>query len=160
MNGFEIKNICAREILDSRGNPTVEATVYLNSGAQGTAAVPSGASTGTHEAYEKRDNGQRYAGKGVMLAVEAVNTKIAPALIGVSALDQIRADCIMIALDATQNKSNLGANAILSVSLALARAAADNIGLPLYRYIGGTRANSIPVPMMNILNGGAHAANI
>ena len=159
MKGFEIKNIFAREILDSRGNPTVEATVYLESGAVGVASVPSGASTGAHEAYELRDKDERYGGKGVLKAVDSVNNKIAPSLIGVSALDQLRVDCIMIALDATHNKSNLGANAILSVSLAVARAAASALGIPLYRYIGGSRANTIPIPMMNILNGGAHAGN-
>ena len=155
----EIKQIIAREILDSRSNPTVEATVILASGAQGTASVPSGASTGIHEAYEKRDGGMRYGGKGTLLAVEAVNNRIAPALIGMSALDRERADTVMIALDGTQNKSNLGANAILSVSLALCRAAADHLRLPLYRYIGSAFSNVLPVPMMNIMNGGAHANN-
>ena len=155
----EIKQIIAREILDSRSNPTVEATVILVSGAQGTASVPSGASTGLHEAYEKRDGGMRYGGKGTLLAVEAVNNRIAPALIGMSALDRERADTVMIALDGTQNKSNLGANAILSVSLALCRAAADHLRLPLYRYIGSAFSNVLPVPMMNIMNGGAHANN-
>ena len=159
MKGFEIKSVFAREILDSRGNPTVEASVYLESGAVGIASVPSGASTGAHEAYELRDKEKRYGGKGVLAAVESVNKRIAPSLIGVSALDQLRIDCIMIALDATHNKSNLGANAILSVSLAAARAAAAGLGLPLYRYIGGSAANTIPVPMMNILNGGVHAGN-
>lgn len=155
----EIKTIVAREILDSRANPTVETTVVLESGAVGVASVPSGASTGSHEAAELRDKDNRYFGKGVLRAVDSVNTKITPSLIGVSALDQIRADSIMITLDGTRNKSNLGANAILSVSLAIARAAAAHIGLPLYRYLGGASKNSLPVPLMNILNGGAHADN-
>ncbi len=155
----EIKSITAVQILDSRGNPTLQTKVVLESGAVGIASVPSGASTGIHEAYELRDGGESFGGRGVLKAQESVNTKIAPALIGVSALDQVRADCIMITLDASHNKSNLGANAILSVSLAICRAAAAHLGLPLYRYIGGIRANSIPTPMMNILNGGAHAQN-
>lgn len=155
----EIKKITAREILDSRGTPTVEATVILESGAIGTASVPSGASTGEHEAKELRDREKRMHGKGVLRAVEGVNDKISPALIGVSALDQERADSIMITLDGTGNKSNLGANAILSVSLAIARASAAHIGIPLYRYLGGSSRNTLPIPMMNILNGGAHADN-
>jgi len=159
MKNSEIKSITAREILDSRGMPTVEATVILNSGAVGVCAVPSGASTGSHEARELRDGGKRFGGMGVLSALTSVNTRIAPALIGVSALDRQRVDSIMIALDGTRNKSNLGANSILSVSLAVCRAAAAHMKLPLYRYLGGERANNIPVPMMNILNGGAHADN-
>ena len=155
----EIKGIYAREILDSRANPTVETTVVLESGATGTASVPSGASTGAYEAFELRDKDKRFFGKGVLRAVDSVNTKIAPSLLGVSALDQLRADSIMITLDGTENKSNLGANAILSVSLAVARAAAEHLGMPLYRYLGGLSNNALPIPMMNILNGGAHAAN-
>ena len=155
----EIKTVTAREILDSRGTPTVEATVVLESGAVGTASVPSGASTGSHEAVELRDREKRMHGKGVLLAVESVKGKIAQSLVGVSALDQIRADSIMITLDGTGNKSNLGANAILSVSLAIARAAAAHLGVPLYRYLGGYLKNTLPIPMMNILNGGAHADN-
>ena len=155
----EIKQITAREIIDSRSNPTVEATVVLASGAVGVASVPSGASTGAHEAYEKRDGGLRYGGRGALLAVESVNNRIAPSLVGISALEGERADDIMIALDGTRNKSNLGANAILSVSLAICRAAAEHIGIPLYKYIGGAYVNSLPVPMMNILNGGIHASN-
>ena len=155
----EIKEIYSREILDSRGNPTVEATVLLESGAMGTASVPSGASTGVHEACELRDGGNRFFGKGVLRAVDSVNTKITPSLLGISALDQSRADSIMIALDGTKNKSNLGANAILSVSLATARAAAAHLGVPLYRYLGGESKNMLPIPMMNIINGGAHSDN-
>lgn len=155
----EIKEITAREILDSRATPTVEATVILESGAIGVASVPSGASTGAHEAKELRDREKRMHGKGVLLAVESVKNKIAPSLVGISALDQVRADSIMITLDGTKNKSNLGANAILSVSLALARAAAAHVNLPLYRYLGGMLKNTLPIPMMNILNGGAHADN-
>lgn len=161
MNNFnsEIKKITAREILDSRGVPTVEATVTLESGATGSASVPSGASTGTHEAQELRDREKRMYGKGVLRAVAAVNEKISPSLIGISALEQQRADYIMITLDGTGNKSNFGANAILSVSLAIARAAAAQLNMPLYRYLGGAAKNTLPVPMMNILNGGAHADN-
>ena len=155
----EIKEIIAREILDSRGNPTVEATVVLESGAIGKASVPSGASTGRYEVYELRDNDKRYNGKGVLRAVRSVNEKIMPSLVGISALDQARADSIMRALDGTGNKSNLGANAILSVSLATARAAANHLGIPLYRYLGGAEKNLLPIPMMNIINGGAHANN-
>ena len=155
----EIKSISAYEILDSRGNPTVEAKVILESGAIGCASVPSGASTGAHEASELRDKDKRFLGKGVMRAADSVNTKIMPSLIGVSALEQLRADSIMIALDGTANKSNLGANAILAVSLAIARAGANHVGLPLYRYLGGNAKNSLPIPMMNILNGGLHADN-
>jgi enolase len=155
-----IEQIRAREILDSRGNPTVEADVVLDTGAAGRAAVPSGASTGEHEAVELRDgdNG-RYLGKGVANAVANANTEIAGALNGHDAYDQVGVDRAMIELDGTPNKSRIGANAILAVSLATARAAANDCGLPLYRYLGGPLANVLPVPMMNILNGGAHAAN-
>jgi enolase len=154
----EIVDIFARQILDSRGNPTVEVDVYLETGAFGRAAVPSGASTGKREALEMRDGDKkRYLGKGVMKAVEAVNDRIAPALIAYEALAQAEIDQIMIELDGTENKSDLGANAILGVSMAVARAAAEEVGLPLYRYIGGLTANILPVPMMNIINGGAHA---
>jgi len=150
----------AREIIDSRGNPTVEADVVLSSGAQGRAAVPSGASTGEHEAVELRDGDtKRYGGKGVSEAVRNVNEVIGPRLEGMSASDQIAVDAEMMDLDGTPNKSKLGANAILAVSLAVARAAASDTGLPLYRYLGGPMARVLPVPMMNILNGGAHASN-
>jgi len=150
----------AREILDSRGNPTVEADVMLLSGAGGRAAVPSGASTGEHEAVEMRDDDKRrYGGKGVMKAVEAVNSVIGPAVEDMDALDQVGIDQRMIELDGTPNKSTLGANAILSVSMAVASAAADSVGLPLYRYFGGANAKYLPVPMCNILNGGKHADN-
>src|SRR5712671_2896421 len=153
-------SVHAREILDSRGNPTVETDVTLASGASGTAAVPSGASTGEHEAVELRDgDGKRYGGKGVLEAVKNVNEVIGPRLEGLSAEDQIAVDYAMLDLDGTPNKSHLGANAILSVSLAIARAAAQDAGLALYRYLGGPVAHVLPVPMMNILNGGAHAAN-
>jgi enolase len=155
-----IHQIRAREILDSRGNPTVEADVVLSSGAFGRAAVPSGASTGEHEAVELRDGDKgRYLGKGVRKAVGNINGEIAEALRGVDAYDQTGIDRAMIALDDTPNKGRLGANALLAVSLAAARAAASDCGLPLYRYLGGPLANILPVPMMNILNGGAHAAN-
>ena len=155
-----ILEIRAREILDSRGNPTVEADVTLSSGAFGRAAVPSGASTGEHEAVELRDGDKgRYLGKGVRKAVDNVNGEIADALAGHDAYDQVGLDRALIALDGTPTKSRLGANAILAVSLAAARAAADDCGLPLYRYLGGPLANILPVPMLNILNGGAHAAN-
>ncbi|WP_067333373.1 phosphopyruvate hydratase [Stappia indica] len=154
-----IVDITAREILDSRGNPTVEVDVYLEDGAFGRAAVPSGASTGAHEAVELRDGGSRYLGKGVQKAVDAVNTEIFDAIGGLDAEDQIKIDEAMIALDGTQNKARLGANAILGVSLAVARAAAQSAGLPLYRYVGGAGARLLPVPMMNIINGGAHADN-
>jgi enolase len=154
----EIADIFARQILDSRGNPTVEVDVYLESGAFGRAAVPSGASTGKREALEMRDGDKkRYLGKGVTKAVEAVNDRIAPALIAYEALAQAEVDQVMIELDGTENKGDLGANAILGVSMAIARAAADELGVPLYRYIGGLSANILPVPMMNIINGGAHA---
>ena len=156
----EIIDIYAREILDSRGTPTVEVDVVLESGAFGRAAVPSGASTGAHEAVELRDGDEtRYNGKGVLKAVDAVNTTIADELCGFDALEQIEVDQTMIELDATPNKGNLGANAILGVSLAVAKAAAEEVGLPLYRYIGGVNAHILPVPMMNILNGGKHADN-
>ncbi len=155
-----IVDIAAREILDSRGNPTIEADVTLSSGATGRAAVPSGASTGEHEALELRDgDADRYGGKGVQLAVESVEERIAPALTGMVADDQMSIDRAMIALDGTPNKGKLGANAILAVSMATARAAAMDAGMPLYRYLGGPMARVLPVPMMNILNGGAHATN-
>lgn len=153
-----IEDIYAREILDSRGNPTVEVEVYLEGGAMGRASVPSGASTGVHEAVELRDGDKsRYLGKGTLKAVENVNSIIAENVIGMDALDQVAIDELMIKLDGTPNKANLGANAILGVSLAVAKAAANQLGLPLYRYLGGVNAKELPVPMMNILNGGAHA---
>ena len=153
-------SVRAREILDSRGNPTIEADVALASGARGRAAVPSGASTGEREAVELRDGDQRrYGGKGVLEAVKNVNEVIGPRLEGLAADEQITVDSAMLELDGTPNKSHLGANAILSVSMATARAAADETGLPLYRYLGGPLAHVLPVPMMNILNGGAHASN-
>jgi enolase len=156
----EITHITARQILDSRGNPTVEAEVFTEDGGFGRAAVPSGASTGIHEAAELRDNEKGiYMGKGVMKAVDNVNNIISEALEGVEVAAQNEIDNIMLELDGTLNKSNLGANAILAVSLAAAKAAADEIGMPLYRYVGGVNANVLPVPMMNILNGGAHADN-
>ena len=155
-----IESIHARQILDSRGNPTVEVDVVTESGAFGRAAVPSGASTGTHEAVELRDGDKKiYVGKGVLKAVENVNTKISAEIIGFDVFDQNLLDKIMIELDGTPNKGNLGANAILGTSLAIAKAAAVEAGLPLYRYIGGVSANTLPVPMMNILNGGSHADN-
>jgi len=155
-----IIHIQARQVLDSRGNPTVEAEVFTEDGAMGRAAVPSGASTGIHEAAELRDGDQtRYLGKGVQKAVDHVNNEIADALDGMEASEQNALDAAMIELDGTANKSRLGANAILAVSLAAARAAAEELGMPLYRYIGGVNANTLPVPMMNILNGGAHADN-
>ncbi|GHC63015.1 phosphopyruvate hydratase [Limoniibacter endophyticus] len=154
-----IIDITGREILDSRGNPTVEVDVTLEDGSFGRAAVPSGASTGAHEAVELRDGGARYLGKGVEKAVEAVNTEIYEALVEQDAEDQIHIDRTMIELDGTPNKSRLGANAILGVSLAVAKAAAHATGLPLYRYVGGSNAHLLPVPMMNIINGGAHADN-
>jgi enolase len=156
----EIVDITAREILDSRGNPTVEVDVTLEDGAFGRAAVPSGASTGAHEAVEKRDGDKsRYGGKGVHMAVDAVNGDIFDALSGFEAEDQRRLDQALIELDGTQNKSRLGANAILGVSLATAKAAAQSAGLPLYKYVGGVNARVLPVPLMNIINGGAHADN-
>ncbi len=155
-----IIDIRGREILDSRGNPTVEVEVTLESGAFGRAAVPSGASTGAHEAVELRDgDAKRYGGKGVLAAVEAVNHEIFDVLSGLEAEDQVHIDQTMIDLDETENKSRLGANAILGVSLAVAKAAAEEAGLPLYRYVGGSYARTLPVPMMNIINGGAHADN-
>jgi len=155
-----ISEIHAREVLDSRGNPTVEAEVVLADGTKGRAIVPSGASTGEHEAVELRDGDkQRYLGKGVLKAVENVNGEIADALGNYDAADQRALDAKMIELDGTENKGRLGANAILAVSMATARAAANAFGLPLYRYLGGAGANVLPTPMMNILNGGAHADN-
>ncbi|HEY8163404.1 MAG: phosphopyruvate hydratase [Methylocystis sp.] len=156
----EIIDIHAREILDSRGNPTVEVDVTLEDGSSGRAAVPSGASTGAHEAVEKRDGDKsRYLGKGVLQAVDNVNDEIAGALLGLDAEDQVAIDQAMIRLDGTPNKSRLGANAILGVSLAVAKAAAEAAALPLYRYVGGTQARVLPTPMMNIVNGGVHADN-
>jgi enolase len=152
-----IIKIHARQILDSRGNPTVEVDVITENGVLGRAAVPSGASTGEHEAVELRDGGKAFMGKGVLKAVENVNTKIAEAIVGISVFEQNLIDKMMIELDGTANKSNLGANAILGVSLAVAKAAANELGLPLYRYIGGVSANTLPVPMMNIINGGSHS---
>ena len=154
-----ITDIIGREILDSRGNPTVEVDVVLEDGSMGRAAVPSGASTGAHEAHELRDGGPRYMGKGVLQAVDAVNGEIFDSLQGMDAEEQERIDRTLIMLDGTANKSRLGANAILGVSLAVAKAAAETTGLPLYRYVGGTLARVTPVPMMNIVNGGAHADN-
>ena len=154
----KIEKIVAREVLDSRGNPTVEVDVLLESGVIGRAAVPSGASTGENEAIELRDgNKNRYLGKGVLKAVANVNDVIAPALVGIDALQQRAIDKMMIAMDGTKTKSKLGANAILGVSLAVAKAAAEYLGMPLYRYIGGTNAFTLPVPMMNIINGGSHS---
>src|SRR5690554_6711916 len=155
-----IVDVFAREILDSRGNPTVEVEVYLEGGAMGRAAVPSGASTGAFEAVELRDGDKgRYLGKGVQKAVDNVNNIIAEEIIGMNALDQVAIDKAMIELDGTPNKAKLGANAILGVSLAVAKAAAKLLEVPLYQYIGGVNAKTLPVPMMNILNGGAHADN-
>jgi len=155
-----IEEIVAREILDSRGNPTVEVDVYLEDGSMGRAAVPSGASTGSNEAVELRDNDKnRYMGKGVLQAVENVNSILAPEIEGYDATDQLGIDRAMIELDGTPNKSKLGANAILGVSIACAKAAAESLGLPLYQYLGGTNSKVLPVPMMNILNGGKHADN-
>ena len=159
-NQFLIKNIHGREIIDSRGNPTVEVDVILECGALGRASVPSGASTGIYEAYELRDKDKsRYLGKGVTKAVSAVNNEIADALIGKNVLEQEEIDKLLIKLDGTPNKSRLGANAILGTSLACAKAAANAKGVSLYRYIGKDEACTLPVPMMNILNGGAHASN-
>ncbi|HEY3142265.1 MAG TPA: phosphopyruvate hydratase [Acidimicrobiales bacterium] len=154
-----IEHIVGREVLDSRGNPTVEVEVFLASGAQGRALVPSGASTGRFEAVELRDGGERFGGKGVLQAIEHVNGEMRDALIGFDALEQRVVDTQMLLLDDTDNKARLGANAILGVSLAVAHAATDELGLPLYRYVGGTNAHVLPVPMMNVLNGGAHADN-
>ncbi|MFY7731017.1 MAG: phosphopyruvate hydratase, partial [Flavobacterium sp.] len=152
-----IIKVHARQILDSRGNPTVEVDVVTENGVLGRAAVPSGASTGEHEAVELRDGGKDYMGKGVLKAVENVNTTIAAAVVGMSVFEQNAIDKTMIELDGTANKSNLGANAILGVSLAVAKAAANELGLPLYRYVGGVSGNTLPVPMMNIVNGGSHS---
>ena len=155
-----ISEIFARQILDSRGNPTVEVDVLTDEGAVGRAAVPSGASTGIHEAVELRDGDKKkYVGKGVLKAVKNVNTVVAPVLIGHDVADQTGIDAIMMELDGTPNKAKLGANALLAVSMAVAKAAAEEAALPLYRYIGGTNAKTLPIPMMNILNGGAHADN-
>ena len=155
-----IIDVHARQILDSRGNPTVEVDVTLEDGSMGRAAVPSGASTGAHEAVELRDGDKsRWGGKGVGKAVQAVNGDIAESVVGMEAEDQAALDAELIALDGTENKGRLGANAILGVSLATAKAAADALGLPVYRYVGGIDANLLPVPMMNILNGGVHAYN-
>jgi enolase len=160
MHDTAIESIKAREILDSRGRPTIEAEVYLASGYGGLAQVPSGASTGTFEAHELRDGDKnRYGGKGVLKAVENVERKIAPTLLELDALDQALVDRTMIKLDGSANKSNLGANAILAVSLANAKAAAEVLGIPLYRYLGSPLSNLLPVPLMNVINGGAHAAN-
>ena len=157
---IEIVDVLGREILDSRGNPTVEVEVYLEDGTMGRAAVPSGASTGIYEACELRDGDKsRYLGKGVENAVKNVNTEIAECLIGMNVLDQVSIDKAMIELDGTPNKSRLGPNAILGASLACAKAAAESLGVALYNYIGGVNAKQLPVPMMNILNGGAHATN-
>ena len=156
----EIVDIIAREILDSRGNPTVEVDVILEDGGFGRAAVPSGASTGAHEAVELRDGDKaRFGGKGVLTAVANVTDRIAPELLGLDASDQAGIDALLIDLDGTPNKGELGANAILGVSLAGAKAAAAEAGLPLWRYLGGEAAHVLPVPMMNVLNGGAHADN-
>ena len=154
-----IIGMTGREILDSRGNPTVEVEVMLESGALGRAAVPSGASTGIYEANELRDDDQkdRYGGKGVLAAVANINEKIAVELMGVDALEQTAIDEFLIELDGSENKSNLGANAILGVSLAVAKASAEALGMPLYRYLGGVSARTLPVPMLNIMNGGKHA---
>ncbi len=154
-----IESVVGREVLDSRGNPTVEVEVTLSTGEVGRAIVPSGASTGAYEANEKRDGGSRYLGKGVLGAVEHVNVTIADVVVGMDALDQRHIDASMIALDGTENKRNLGANSILGVSLAVAKAAADYCDVPLYRYIGGVNASVLPVPMMNVINGGVHADN-
>lgn len=155
-----ITDVYAREVLDSRGNPTVEVEVYLESGVMGSAIVPSGASTGIFEAVELRDGDKgRYMGKGVLKAVENVNDVIAPEIIGLDAVDQVAIDEILIELDGTENKSKLGANAMLGVSMAVARAASEALELPFFQYIGGVNAKQLPMPMMNILNGGAHADN-
>ena len=152
-----IIKVHARQILDSRGNPTIEVDVVTDNGILGRAAVPSGASTGEHEAVELRDGGKSYMGKGVLKAVENVNTTIAAEIVGMSVFEQNAIDKTMIELDGTSNKSKLGANAILGVSLAVAKAAANELGLPLYRYVGGVSGNTLPVPMMNIINGGSHS---
>ncbi|TMH51423.1 MAG: phosphopyruvate hydratase, partial [Betaproteobacteria bacterium] len=155
-----IVDVVAREILDSRGNPTVEADVLIESGVMGRAAVPSGASTGSREALELRDQDKaRYGGKGVLKAVEHINTEISEAIMGLDAQEQSFIDKTLVELDGTENKSRLGANAVLAVSMAVAKAAAEESGLPLYRYFGGSGAMQMPVPMMNVINGGAHASN-
>src|SRR6266699_3767776 len=155
-----IEDLIGREVLDSRGNPTVEVEVFLDGGAVGAAIVPSGASTGTREAVELRDGDQRrYGGAGVLQAVRNINDTIRPEVIGSDAVDQVSLDRLLIDLDGTPNKSKLGANALLGVSLATAHAAAEAVGLPLYRYLGGANAKVLPVPLMNILNGGKHADN-
>ncbi len=160
MNSVKIVRVSAREILDSRGNPTVEATVYLSDGTIGVSSAPSGASTGSHEAHEMRDgDAAKYNGRGVLRAVDNVHRLISPALTGADAYDRYEIDNTLIGLDGTENKSRLGANATLAVSLATARAAACSLSMPLYRYLGGSRAQRLPVPMMNILNGGKHASN-
>ncbi len=156
---FLVDSIEARQVLDSRGNPTVEAEVFLECGASGRAIVPSGASTGAHEAHELRDGGSNYMGKGVLNAVNKIHETISPALCGLSALDQTAVDKLMIEIDGTPNKSNLGANSILAVSLATARASANALDIPLYRYLGDPLSNLLPVPLMNVINGGAHAPN-
>jgi len=160
MNQVKILRATAREILDSRGNPTVEASVYLSDGTVGCAAVPSGASTGSHEKTERRDGDPaRFGGKGVLQAVEAVSRVLSPALTGIDAFDQTAIDAALVKADGTEDRSRLGANALLSVSIAAARAGACALSMPLYRYLGGVRADHLPVPMMNILNGGKHASN-
>lgn len=160
MKGYiEILDVYAREILDSRGNPTVEVEVSVEGGFMGRAAVPSGASTGQFEAVEMRDGGDRYMGKGVQNAVDHVNNEIAEEIIGMNALDQVAIDKMLIELDGTYNKGKLGANAILGVSMAVAKAAAEALDMPLYQYLGGFNAKQLPVPMMNIMNGGKHADN-
>ncbi|WP_216323805.1 phosphopyruvate hydratase [Deinococcus aestuarii] len=156
---MNIEKVIAREVLDSRGNPTVEAEVHLDSGFSGRAIVPSGASTGSHEALELRDGGPRYGGKGVQKAVQNVNEVLGPAVVGLDASDQGAVDAAMLELDGSPNKGRLGGNAILAVSLATARAAANELDIPLYRYLGGSNAKTLPVPMMNVINGGAHADN-
>ena len=157
---FEITRIAAREVLDSRGNPTVECDIHLANGAWGRAAVPSGASTGSREAIELRDGGARYNGKGVLRAIANIDRAIAPKITGIDARNQIAVDNAMLAADGTEFKKKLGANAILAVSMATARAAANATGLSLWRYLGGAGAGMLPVPMMNIVNGGVHAATI
>ncbi|HZV03089.1 MAG TPA: phosphopyruvate hydratase [Planctomycetota bacterium] len=159
MKNHEIRAVRARQVLDSRGNPTVEVDVVLDSGTRGRAIVPSGASTGSREALGLRDGGERWLGKGVTKAVKNVNEEIAPALVGLCAIHQVEIDRKLVELDGTENKSRLGANAVLGASLAVARAAAQDVGLPLYRYLGGVHANVLPVPLMNVINGGAHADN-
>src|SRR5271154_3055368 len=157
MSCTTITKVIARQVLDSRGNPTLEAEVFLHDGTRGRAIVPSGASTGEHEALELRDGDKtKYGGKGVLKAVENVNKKIAPALIGLDATEQLKVDGTMLKLDGTPTKKTLGANAILGVSLATARAAADSVGLPLYKYLGGPNAKTLPLPLANVPNGGAH----